>query len=124
MGFFGKSLKKQLIDLALSKLKEGNQKNFDTYLNKDCLSSRTCCSHYDMDAREFMSQADRPLPYQPRGACDGIVCDSNLAKKNGMCAIWGASCGTPFIASEFCKKNIQWAEQEKYLLDRPTQPWT
>ena len=98
--------------------------HFDTYLNKDCLSSRTCCSHYDMDAREFMSQADRPLPYQPRGACDGIVCDSNLAKKNGMCAIWGASCGTPFIASEFCKKNIQWAEQEKYLLDRPTQPWT
>ena len=34
MGFFGKSLKNQLIDLALSKLKEGDQKNFDTYLNK------------------------------------------------------------------------------------------
>ena len=34
MGFFGKSLKKQLIDLALSKLKEGDQKNVDTYLNE------------------------------------------------------------------------------------------
>ena len=34
MGFFGKSLKNQLIDLALSKLKEGDQKNFDTYLNE------------------------------------------------------------------------------------------
>ena len=34
MGFFGKSLKRQLIDLALSKLKEGDQKNFDTYLNE------------------------------------------------------------------------------------------
>ena len=34
MSFFGKSLKKQLIDLALSKLKEGDQKNFDTYLNE------------------------------------------------------------------------------------------
>ena len=34
MGFFGKSLKKQLIDLAISKLKEGDQKNFDTYLNE------------------------------------------------------------------------------------------
>ena len=34
MGFFGKSLKKQLIDLALSKLKEGDQKNFDVYLNE------------------------------------------------------------------------------------------
>ena len=34
MGFFGKSLKKQLIDLASSKLKEGDQKDFDTYLNE------------------------------------------------------------------------------------------
>ena len=34
MGFFGKSLKKQLIDLALSKLKEGDQKDFDTYLDE------------------------------------------------------------------------------------------
>ena len=34
MGFFGKSLKSQLIDLALSNLKEGDQKNFDAYLNE------------------------------------------------------------------------------------------
>tara|TARA_B100000989_G_C19477854_1_gene443757 strand:- start:125 stop:577 length:453 start_codon:yes stop_codon:yes gene_type:complete len=34
MGLFGKSLKKQLIDLALLKLKEGDQKNFDLYLNE------------------------------------------------------------------------------------------
>ena len=33
MGFFGKSLKKQLIDLALLKLKEGDEKNFEIYLN-------------------------------------------------------------------------------------------
>ena len=33
MGFFGKSLKKQLIDLALLKLKEGDETNFETYLN-------------------------------------------------------------------------------------------
>ena len=34
MGFFGKSLKNQLIYLALSNLKEGDQKNFDAYLNE------------------------------------------------------------------------------------------
>ena len=34
MSFFGKSLKNQLIDLALSNLKEGDQKNFDAYLNE------------------------------------------------------------------------------------------
>ena len=34
MGFFGKSLKKQLIDLALLKLKEGEDKNFKIYIDK------------------------------------------------------------------------------------------
>jgi hypothetical protein len=64
------------------------------------------------------------LPYQPRGAIDGIVSSTELAKSMGLAARWGTSCGHPFIASEFCKKNIQWADQEPYLIDRPHQPWT
>ena len=98
--------------------------HYDVYLNKINMCSRTCCSHYDLDQREFMSQADRPLPYQPRGALDGIVSSTELAKSMGLSARWGSSCGYPFIASEFCKRNIQWADQEPYLEDRPSQPWT
>lgn len=98
--------------------------HYDVYLNKINPCSRTCCSHYELDDRAFMSQVGRPLPYQPRGALDGIVCDSKLAKNIGLIARWGTSCGTPFNANEFCKRNIQWAEQKPYLIDRPHQPWT
>jgi hypothetical protein len=71
-----------------------------------------------------MSEADRPKPYQPRGALDGIVTDTTLAKKMGLVARWGSSCGMPFIAKAFCERNIQWADQEPYLHDRLEEPWT
>ncbi len=98
--------------------------HFDVYLNKINPCSRTCCSHYELDERAFMSQADRPKPFQPRGALDGIVCDSTMAKKMSLVARWGASCGTPFDAAAFAQQHIQWRDQAPYLKDRPSQPWT
>lgn len=97
----------------------------DVYLDKDnnpC--SRTVCSHYEIDAREYMSQSDRPKPFSPHGAVDGIVCDTTLAKKMGFEGRWGNSCGTPFYKDLFCKKHIQWSIFCPYLKDRPSQPWT
>jgi len=96
----------------------------DIYLNKVNPCSRTCCSHYELDDRAFMSDQSRPKPFQPRGAVDGIVCDTTLAKKMSFIGRWGTSCGTPFNKTEFCKRNIIWAIQEPYLHDRPSQPWT
>jgi uncharacterized protein YjbI with pentapeptide repeats len=98
--------------------------HYDVYLNKINMSSRTCCSHYDLDDRAYMSQADRPLPYQPRGAVDGVVCDTNMAKQMSIYARWGASCGTAFDVKDFVSRNAQWKRYEKYLRDRPSQPWT
>lgn len=99
--------------------------HYDVYLSKeDNPCSRTVCSHYDLDAREYMSQADRPIPFSPRGVVDGIVCDSKMAKQMSFRARWGNSCGTPFDVREFCKKHIQWSIFCPYLKDRPSQPWT
>jgi hypothetical protein len=98
--------------------------HYDVYLNKINPSSRTCCGHYELDDRAFMSDPSRPKPFQPRGAVDGIVCDTTLAKRMALVARWGSSCGTPFDKTEFCKRHIQWREQEPYLKDRPSQPWT
>lgn len=98
--------------------------HYDVYLNKINPSSRTCCGHYELDDRAFMSDPGRPKPFQPRGAVDGIVCDTTLAKRMALVARWGSSCGTPFDKTEFCKRHIQWREQEPYLKDRPSQPWT
>ena len=71
-----------------------------------------------------MSQSDRPKPFQPRGAVDGCVADSNMIENMSFLARYGSSCGSAFNAKEFCKLNIQWAYQLPYLLDRPSQSWT
>ena len=98
--------------------------HYDVYLNKTNPCSRTTCSHYELDDRAFMSDPGRPKPYQPRGAVDGIVCDTALAKQMAFSARWGSSCGTPFYKDVFCAQNIIWKDQQPYLHDRPAQPWT
>ncbi len=99
--------------------------HYDVYLQKeDNPCSRTVCSHYDLDAREYMSDQSRPKPFAPHGAVDGIVCDTNLAKKMAFEGRFGNSCGIPFIKDEFCKKHRQYYKFCPYLHDRPTQPWT
>jgi len=99
--------------------------HYDVYLLKDnnpC--SRTVCSHYDLDAREYMSDPSRPKPFAPHGAVDGIVCDTTLAKKMSFIGRFGNSCGTSFLKDEFCKKHRQYYKFCPYLRDRPSQPWT
>jgi hypothetical protein len=99
--------------------------HYDVYLlkeNNPC--SRTVCSHYDLDAREYMSQSDRPKPYSPRGAIDGIVCDSTLAKNMSFIARYGNSCGMAFNKNDFFKKHRQYEKFMPYVKDRPSEPWT
>lgn len=109
--------------LDLVKAQEILADHYDVYLNKINPSSRTCCGHYELDDRAFMSQADRPKPYQLRGAVDGIVCDTTLAKKMTVLARWGTSCGMPFEKTPFFQEHLQWMEQEPYIKNRPYQPW-
>ena len=108
------------INLALKLIGD----HYDVYLEKENPSSRTVCGHYELDAREYMSDPSRPKPYQPRGALDGTAADTNLVKKMSFMARWGSSCGIPFNAAEFCNKRRQWAYLKPYLHDRPGQPWT
>jgi hypothetical protein len=98
--------------------------HFDVYLNKINPCSRTCCSHYDLDDRAFMSDPSRPKPYQPRGAVDGVVSDSTMIKAMVLSCRWGSSCGLAFDKTDYFKKNINWQEYEPYIKDRPSQPWT
>lgn len=97
--------------------------HYDVYLNKENPCSRTVCSHYELDAREFMSQSDRPKPYQPRGALNGKVCDSTMAKNMSFMGRYGNSCGMPFNKEMFCMQHREWAFLKPYLHDRPAQPW-
>ena len=98
--------------------------HYDVYLHKENPCSRTCCSHYELDAREYMSDPGRPKPYQPRGALDGNVIDTKMAKNMSFLLRWGNSCGIPFDKNKFCDEHREWDYLRPYLDDRPQQPWT
>jgi hypothetical protein len=97
--------------------------HWDVYLDKDNPCSRTICSHYELDKREYMSQENRPKPYQPRGAVDGKICTSELCNNMQFLARWGNACGTDFKKDDFCNRHAQWNYQRAYLEDRLTEPW-
>jgi len=99
--------------------------HYDVYLKKEnnpC--SRTVCSHYNLDAREYMSQETRPKPYAPHGAVDGIVCDTAHAKNMSFVARYGNSCGIPFDKKKYFKEHRQYEKFYKYIKDRPSESWT
>jgi len=98
--------------------------HYDVYLHKENKCSRTVCSHYDLDPREYMSTAGRPLPFAAHGAVDGFVCDSKMAKNMTICGRFGNSCGTPFIKDDYIKEHRQYEIFGSYLKDRPSQEWT
>lgn len=109
--------------ISVSDAAEMISDHYDVYLGKINMCSRTVCSHYDLDKREYMSQADRPLPNQPRGSMDGKICSSELCRNMQFIARWGNACGTAFDKTQFCNENAQWADQRAYLENRPEQAW-
>ena len=110
------------IDIEMAKIIIAD--HYDVYLKKENPCSRTVCSHYELDAREYMSDPSRPKPFQPRGAVDGAVVDTEMTKKMSFSMRWGSSCGTAFDKTAFCDEHRQWKAMEPYLRDRPSQPWT
>jgi hypothetical protein len=87
-------------------------------------NSRTVCSHYNLDKREYMSDPSRPKPFQPRGAIDGMGIDATLATSLQLNARWGSSCGTAWNAEEFLLEHPQFEDLRPFLHDRPSCPWT
>jgi len=99
--------------------------HYDIY--NDCETegnSRTVCSHYNLDKREYMSDPSRPKPFQPRGAIDGMGIDATLATSLQLNARWGSSCGTAWNAEEFLLEHPQFDHLKPFLHDRPSCPWT
>jgi hypothetical protein len=113
---------KGAINLEVAKRIIGD--HYDVYLKKENPCSRTVCSHYELDGREYMSDPSRPKPYSPRGAIDGAVADAECIKNMSFVMKWGSSCNIPFNSKAFCNEHRQWKDMEPYLMDRPSQPWT
>jgi hypothetical protein len=110
------------INLEVAKVIIGD--HYDVYLHKENPCSRTVCSHYELDGREYMSDPSRPKPFAPRGVVDGAVADAECIKNMSIVMKYGSSCNLPFHSKEFCNEHRQWRDLEPFLMDRPIQPWT
>jgi len=97
--------------------------HYDVYLQKENPGSRTVDGHYELDRWEFLTLPGHP-PYQPKGAVDGKVVDSELALNMSFWARWGNSAGIPFDANQFLDQHLQYSYLRGYLKDRPAEPWT
>lgn len=120
----------QLLDQYAGKIDEAIGQTmladtFDPYLGYLNPSSRTICSHYDVDPMYYVSDPNAVwnVPFYPAGSVDGKVTSTALAKEMSMWGIFGRADGAPFDAAEFLRIHPQWNWQEGYLVSRPSQPW-
>ncbi|WP_118178854.1 C45 family autoproteolytic acyltransferase/hydolase [Paraburkholderia phosphatilytica] len=95
----------------------------DVYLDRaDNPCSRTICGHLELDDARFGGSDQGP--FNPWGANDGKVVDSEMARNLSFWARWGHPCGRPFDAQAFMKRHPQWNWLNGYMRDRPSWPWT
>jgi hypothetical protein len=99
---------------------------FDPYLGYINPSSRTICSHYDVDPMYYVSDPNAiwNVPFYPAGSVDGKVATADDVGTVSMWGRFGRADGVGFDAAEFLDQHPQWAWQEGYLASRPSQPWT
>jgi hypothetical protein len=97
--------------------------HYDPYLDKnDHPCSRTICGHLELDDGRY--GASDHGPFNPWGANDGKVVDSDMAVRMSLWARWGHPCGRAFDAQAFMKRHAQWNWLNGYMRDRESQPWT
>ena len=94
----------------------------DTYTHQHTADHRTLCGHVDT-AREGVPQWDLG-PYNPFGAVQGKVTDSDLAAKMTLIAHAGHPCGEDFLAKPFLAAHPEYAWMAPILRDMKAGPWT
>jgi hypothetical protein len=103
------------IDTQLAEKFEGD--HFDTYEKKVDPDERTLCGHIDRNPRGNH-------PYEPFGAVQSKVTDSELAAHMSLIAHLGHPCGESFHVKPFLKAHPQYDWEKSILRDMPAYPWT
>lgn len=98
--------------------------HYDVYLDKEQPGWRTIDGHTELDPMLYVSGLSGRPAFDPHGAVDGKVMDSEMAANLSMSARWGNSSGMPFVAADYLTAHPQFDYLDGYLRDRPTQPWT
>ncbi len=108
------------IDVALAEKFEAD--HFDSYTKKEGADGRTLCGHSDVSAKG--DKGWDVAPFDPMGAVQGKVTDSNMAKQMTLIARAGHPCGENFYAKPFLAAHPQYDWQAPELHDMIAGPWT
>jgi Phospholipase B len=96
--------------------------HFDSYEGKVDADERSLCGHTDNSPRGVPQWNDDP--YDPEGAVQGKVTDSNMAAKMSLRARAGHPCGEDFIAKDFLDRHPEFDWEKPLLRDMKAGPWT
>jgi len=108
------------IDVSLAEQFLGDHE--DVFTHRDTADQRTLCGHVDT-AKDGVPQWDMG-PYNPFGAVQGKVTDSDLAGKMTMVAHAGHPCGEDFLAKPFLAAHPEYSWEAPILRDMKSGPWT
>jgi len=96
--------------------------HYDSYTKKTGANRRTLCGHGDNPTEAdpgFVHQ-----PFNPSGAVQGKVMDSDMAGKMTFIARIGHPCGSDFKAQAFLDAHPDYNWQSPALVDMDAGPWT
>jgi len=96
--------------------------HFDSHTKKYEAGLRTLCGHGDADPEVYPDWES--LPFQPHGAVQGKVIDTQMAQEMSFIARAGHPCGTNFNASKFLRDHSEYSWEASVLGDMPAGPWT
>jgi Phospholipase B len=96
--------------------------HYDSYTKKTGANRRTLCGHGD-NATEG-DPGFVHMPYNPSGAVEGKVMDSDMAAKMTFIARIGHPCGSDFKAQAFLDAHPKYDWQAPALIDMDAGPWS
>lgn len=108
------------IDVALAEKFLGD--HYDSYEGKKDADERSLCGHTDNSPRGVPQWSD--APYDPEGAVQGKVTDSEMAAKMSLRARAGHPCGEDFLAKDFLDRHPEFDWEKPLLRDMKAGPWT
>jgi Phospholipase B len=96
--------------------------HYDSYTKKTGANRRTLCGHGE-NATEGDPNFVR-MPYNPFGAVQGKVMDSQMAEKMRFAARMGHPCGSDFKAQAFLDAHSKYNWQSPALVNMDAGPWS
>jgi hypothetical protein len=91
--------------------------HYDYSVKKIKMGKNSICNHGELEHKS-------KKPFFPRGAVDGKIVNTKLAKKMSFIGKWGSSCSRVFNTENFVKEHPKYKSWKNYLINFHNKKWT